>query len=84
MSDHPSLYQRKWSLYQREWSIGRLKVRFEWRASHKYLGRFGGGWRWALGFEAGGSTVNLLLLVASLTLRLLPKGDATQKEGGGA
>ena len=77
MSDHPSLYQR-------DWSIGRLKVRFEWRASRKYLGRFGGGWNWAFGFEAGGRTVNLLLLVASLRLHLLPKGDAREKEGGGA
>ena len=77
MSDHPPRYQR-------ECSIGRLKVRFEWKASRKYLGRFGGGWNWSLGFKAGGSTLILFLLIASLRFHLVPKGDATQKEGGGA
>lgn len=77
MSDHPPRYQR-------EWSIGRLKVRFERRSSREIWGRFGGGWNWSLGFKAGGSTLILLLLIASLRFHLVPKGDATQKEGGGA
>jgi hypothetical protein len=49
-----------------ERKIGRVKFGFKWRAAPGALGRFGGGWNWAFGFEAGGSTVVLNLLVAML------------------
>jgi hypothetical protein len=46
--------------------VGRVKFVFNWRAAPGPLGRFGGGWNWSLGFQAGGRTVMLNLLVAML------------------
>jgi hypothetical protein len=49
-----------------ERKIGRVKFGFVWRAAPGPWGRFGGGWNWSLGFQAGRSTVMLNLLVAML------------------
>jgi hypothetical protein len=64
---------------RRKVTIGRLEVTYSRRSSKNLWGRFGGGWQWSLGFEAGrwtrdyGFTVILNLLVASL--RIHWKGD---------
>lgn len=50
------------------WRIGRLKIGFYWRTSDGLWGRFGGGWNWKLGFQAGCGTVIIALLVAELIL----------------
>jgi hypothetical protein len=55
--------------------VGRVKFVFNWRAAPGPWGRFGGGWNWALGFEAGGSTVMLHLLVAMLRVSWHKEGE---------
>jgi hypothetical protein len=51
---------------ERQWCLGRLKTVFTVRGSDGVMGRFGGGWNWKLGFQAGGRTVIFSLLVAEL------------------
>ena len=51
---------------RRKWAVGRLEVTFSWRSKKNPMGRFGGGWNWQLGFEAGGSTIIVTLLVCSV------------------
>lgn len=51
----------------------RLRVTVTQRSSSDPLGRFGGGWQWALGFRFGSSTLLLDLLVLSITVALIPK-----------
>lgn len=48
--------------------LSRLKVQFSWRSSKCLWGRFGGGWQWALGFEASRSCVILNLLICSVRI----------------
>jgi hypothetical protein len=38
------------------------------RSKDNLWGRFGGGWNWELGFQAGGRTVIVNLLVASVRI----------------
>jgi hypothetical protein len=52
--------------------IGRCKLRYEHRGTEG-AGRFGGGWQWSLGVEAGNlsrkrGTIILNLLVSSLRI----------------
>lgn len=60
--------------------IGRLSIKYSHRSPKNLWGRFGGGWNWSLGFEAGGRTLILNLLVATLRFDLEDKkhGDALQ------
>lgn len=46
--------------------IGRLIIVFSWRDKDLLWGRFGGGWNWHVGFQAGGKTLIIFLLVCSL------------------
>lgn len=48
------------------WWIGRLRVRYTHRDRAAFMGRFGGGWQWKLGLQAGGRTLIVSLLVAEL------------------
>ncbi len=48
----------------RRWLIGPLLVTYDRRGRDAHMGRFGGGWQWALGFEASKNSVVLNLLVA--------------------
>lgn len=51
-----------------------LAFSFRYRSSKMLMGRFGGGWQWALGFEVGGTgTVNLNLLVCSVMIHRYKK-----------
>ena len=47
--------------------IGRLHIAYNWRSKKNLWGRFGGGWNWVLGFEAGGKTLAFQLLIARLS-----------------
>ena len=47
--------------------LGWIRFRFQWRSARNLMGRFGGGWNWRLGFQAGGHTLQLHFLVFSLT-----------------
>lgn len=58
---------------EKRWQIGRLKIKFEKRSSQNLWGRFGGGWNWKVGFQAGGRTVIFDLLVCSVRLSLEEK-----------
>jgi hypothetical protein len=54
-------------------TIGRIEITFLWRSRKSILGRFGGGWNWNLGFQAGGNTLILNLLVFSIIFAFLRK-----------
>ena len=45
-----------------------FEVEYERRRKDNLWGRFGGGWDWALGFELGGSTLLINLLVSIITI----------------
>jgi len=49
-----------------QFNIGRLHVSMLHRSRKQWMGRFGGGWNWNLGFQAGGRTVIFNLLVFSI------------------
>ncbi len=57
----------------------RLRVRYTRRGRDAFMGRFGGGWQWAVGFEAGArkpggrQTILLNLLVAMVRIEINPR-----------
>jgi hypothetical protein len=66
----------KWFSTRRSERVARLggwTVRYRRQAADGAMGRFGGGWNWALGFRLGGSTLLLDLLVVSVTIARAPK-----------
>ena len=46
----------------------KLKIRFEMRSKDNFMGRFGGGWQWKLGFQASKTSIIISLLVAELSI----------------
>ncbi|MFT4471411.1 hypothetical protein ACMX2H_16025 [Arthrobacter sulfonylureivorans] len=56
------------------------------RSPHESMGRFGGGWQWKLGIQAGtwtrkdGGTVIVSLLVREWRITYRPKGSMYRKE----
>ncbi len=59
----------------------RLRLRYTRRGRDAFMGRFGGGWQWAVGFEAGArrtgrQTIILNLLVAMLRIEINPSRRA--------
>ena len=50
----------------KKWSVLGLEIKFRWRSKKNLWGRFGGGWNWALGFEASGSSINIMLLIFTI------------------
>lgn len=57
-------------------------VSFSWRSRKNPMGRFGGGWQWKLGFQAGGGTVIVSILVCELRIdrRRKPTPSETNSE----
>ena len=53
---------------RRRFNVGALRISFTWKSSKCLMGRFGGGWQWALGFRASKSTLLLNCLVFSLMI----------------
>ncbi len=53
---------------RKHFNIGALRVSFCWKSSKCFMGRFGGGWQWALGFRSSRSTLLLNCLVFSLMI----------------
>lgn len=51
---------------RRNLKIGKLIITYTRRSKKLFLGRFGGGWNWQLGFEAGGCTIIFMFLICSL------------------
>jgi len=56
---------------RKEWRVLGLRIVFHWQSRNSFWGRFGGGWNWELGFAAGGRTVIINLLIASLRIERL-------------
>jgi hypothetical protein len=54
----------------KKWVIGKLHIAFNWQSKKNFWGRFGGGWNWNLGFQAGGNTIIFNLLICSLSFYL--------------
>jgi hypothetical protein len=48
--------------------IGNLRLSFRWGDKTSGLGRFGGGWQWALGIKASRRSFILYLLVFSVMI----------------
>jgi hypothetical protein len=61
---------------RKKWQLGRLAVMFSWRSRRNLMGRFGGGWNWCLGFDAGGRTIIFNLLVCSIRIELKSRVNA--------
>lgn len=53
-----------------------MKIKVNRGSRHHAWGRFGGGWNWILGFQAGGSTLILNLLTFSVRIDFR-RGKAT-------
>lgn len=64
---------RRKNFFEKTITIGRIEITFLWRSRKSILGRFGGGWNWNLGFQAGGNTLILNLLVFSIIFAFLRK-----------
>jgi len=48
--------------------IWRFRIRFHWRSSKNFWGRFGGGWNWQLGAQWSKSTIIMNLLICQLII----------------
>ena len=59
----------------RTWTLGRLKIKYEHQSSNHYMGRFGGGWQWKVGFQGAERDWIFFLLVASVWVRWMRKGE---------
>lgn len=55
---------------EKETKIGRLRIVFDFVSKDSFMGRFGGGWNWKLGFQIGGKTIILNLLIFSLRIEI--------------
>ena len=49
-------------------TVGTFRLHFQKRDKAQSFGRFGGGWNWNVGIQAGGRTVIINLLVCSLRI----------------
>ena len=50
----------------KDFTYKNLHGNFSMRSKDGFMGRFGGGWNWKLGFQVGGNTIIISLLVAEL------------------
>ena len=48
--------------------IGHYTIKYERRSKDELWGRFGGGWDWELGFQLGGNTLIINLLIAYIRI----------------
>lgn len=53
-------------LFHRKASIGRFEAELSWRSKKNLMGRFGGGWNWKIGIQAGGRAVIFSLLILEI------------------
>jgi hypothetical protein len=52
--------------FDRTLKLGRLEVQARMRRNDGFMGRFGGGWNWELGFQIGRRCLLINLLVMSV------------------
>lgn len=48
---------------------GRWRLELIWKKGDAYMGRFGGGWNWSVGFQLGNSAFILNCLVFMVIIR---------------
>lgn len=63
MSWHSEIIASKNWLLPELGSGRRIRLGLEWRSKKSFMGRFGGGWNWKVGIDAGGTTVIFNLLI---------------------
>ncbi|HDZ25209.1 MAG TPA: hypothetical protein ENH65_01715 [Candidatus Aminicenantes bacterium] len=61
--------------FYRKWSFWKFDLAFSFRSKRCFLGRFGGGWNWQLGFQAGGNTIIFNLLIADFRISYIINED---------
>jgi len=54
-------------------TLWRFKFRVDWRRNNGMMGRFGGGWNWALGCRWSSRTILVFLLIMSISVRLVDR-----------
>jgi len=62
--DGDHLMTKKWYFFSKMWSI-----EFEWVHRDRPLSRFGGGWRYVLGFQIGSTSLLLNFLLFSIWIK---------------
>ena len=53
---------------KKEINIGKIRIVLDFVSKDCFMGRFGGGWNWKLGFQVGGRTIIFNLLIFSLRI----------------
>ncbi len=68
---------------QKNYKIGHLKIildRWGKNHGHGWLGRFGGGWRWKLGLDIGGTTIILNLIWGTVRISWEKKKEKNDED----
>jgi len=66
-------FKKRWfstKAINKTWRLSLIKIRFQWRRADGFMGRFGGGWNWAVGMRLGGNTILVDLLLCTLTVSI--------------
>ena len=62
---------------KRSWDLGVARVTYNWRSRDSLWGRFGGGWNWKVGAQAGEGDV--ILSFVTFTVRIVYRKDWRRK-----
>lgn len=57
---------------RKEWVVGNKRIIYD-RRSREGLGRFGGGWQWAIGFEASKGFKSIVVNLLFFQIIVFPK-----------
>lgn len=52
----------------KHWYLAGFHIKWSMRPRNSFPGRFGAGWNWKVGFQAGGGTLLISLLIAELVI----------------
>jgi len=59
---------------EKEWVVGNKRIIYE-RRSKDGFGRFGGGWQWAVGFEASEGFKSIVINFLFFQVMVYPRGE---------
>jgi hypothetical protein len=62
------LDRKEYTNIEKVWHAPGYNVSFSYRSSKRWMGRFGGGWNWALGFKVGSTCLLLECLVFQIMI----------------
>ena len=48
-----------------------MKISYSRKSKNEFWGRFGGGWQWKLGFQLGGNTLIINLLICDIRFDII-------------